>query len=108
VSTEESGIKRYTLTERGEQFFEEQNFKKIQKKIELSQPFFFNGFWLSPHSEKIKEIRKPIRDFFAAAFNLRIALRENLTEQAIKEVGEFLSETTGRIEELSERIKKGR
>lgn len=105
VKTEESDVKRYVLTEKGEQVFKEQVFEKMQKKFEFSRSFFFNGLWLGIPTEKIREIQEPFRRFTKAFLNLRMALRDNLTEHVIKDVGKLLRETTEKIEELNSRIK---
>jgi len=110
LPTEESGIKRYALTEQGEKFFEEQTkFKEnLQRKLEFLAPSFFGGFWPNLYPEKIREIREPVRRFAKALIDLKIALEENFTEQALKEVGEILNSTAERIEELSRKIKEGK
>lgn len=109
LPTEEGGIKRYMLTEKGEKFLEEQTKfgKRLRKKLEFLAPLFFSGFWLSPHSEKLREIREPVRRFIRTLLSLRRTLEENLTEQALKEVGEFLNSTVEKMEEISKRLKEG-
>ena len=104
---EEGGIKRYMLTEKGKDFFEEQTKfgEKLQKKLLFLAPLLFSGFWFTPHSEKLHEIREPVRRFANALLDLRASLKENLTAQAIKEVGELLSSTAEEIEELNKKIK---
>ncbi|MCZ2808963.1 MAG: PadR family transcriptional regulator [Candidatus Bathyarchaeota archaeon] len=106
---EETRIKRYMLTEKGENFFEKHaKFEeRLRKKIVSLVPLFFGGLWIDPHPEKLREIREPTRRFVTALFDLRVALTENLTEQALKEVKKFLNETAEKIEEISERIKRG-
>jgi len=106
---EEEGIKRYMLTEQGEKFFEEQTKlgEKLRKKLELLAPLPFGGFWFSPRSKKLSEIRGPVRRFVRALLDLRKALEENPTEQALKEVEEFLNSTTEKMEEISEKLKEG-
>jgi DNA-binding PadR family transcriptional regulator len=107
--TEESGIKRYMLTKKGEKFFEEQTKlgERLRKKLEFLAPLLVGGFWFGPHSEKLREIREPVRRFAGALFNLGKALQENLTEQALKEVGDFLNNTAEKIEEINKRLKEG-
>ena len=102
---EVTGIKRYMLTEKGTKFFEEHaNFEdKLQKKIGSMSPTFF--LWIDPHSEKLIKLQEPIRQFVASLYNLWVALRENLTEQALNEVEQFLDESTEKIEELTEKIR---
>ena len=108
VPTEDGGIKRYRLTEKGERLFEEHvKFKeKLQQKIEFLAPPIISAFWLSTHPEKLRAIREPERRFVKALFNLRRTLEKNSTERAIKEVGEFLDNTAEKIEELNKRIEK--
>lgn len=102
---EVTGIKRYMLTEKGAKFFEEHaNFEdKLQKKVAPMGPMFF--LWIDPHSKKLIKIQEPIRQFVASVYNLWVALRENLTEQALNEVEQFLGASTEKIEELTERIR---
>jgi DNA-binding PadR family transcriptional regulator len=102
---EVTGIKRYVLTEKGAKFFEEHaNFEdKLQKKVAPMGPMFF--LWIDPHSKKLIKIQEPIRQFVASLYNLWVALRENLTEQALSEVEQFLGASTEKIEELTEKIR---
>ncbi|MBE0512651.1 PadR family transcriptional regulator [Candidatus Bathyarchaeota archaeon] len=106
---EEGGIKRYMLTEKGENLFEEQTKfgERLQKKLEFLAPLLFGGFWFSPHPEELREIREPVRRFATALLDLRMALKENLTGQAVKEVAKILNENAEKIEEISKRIKGG-
>jgi DNA-binding PadR family transcriptional regulator len=109
---EEDGMKRYSLTEKGEKFFEEQTkFKKrLDEKLEFlapPPPPFLSEIWFNSHAKKLREIRGSARRFARALFNLKMTLEENFTEEALKEVGEFLNGTTEKIEEMSKRIKRG-
>lgn len=110
VPTEESGMKQYRLTDKGERLFEEHvKFKeKLEKKLEFLAPPIISAFWLSAHPDKLDTIREPERRFVRALFNLRRTLEKNLTMRALKEVGKFLDNTTERIEELNKKIKEGR
>ena len=102
------GMKRYKLTEQGEHFFEEQaEFGgRLQKKLEFLTPWVFGGFGISPHSERMREIREPLKQFMKAFHNLRMTLRENLTEENLKAVEDLLNETTKKIEKLREGFTK--
>ncbi len=106
----EGGIKRHMLTEKGYRFYEEQaEFgKRLRKKLEFMAPLLFGGFWFSPHSEELRGIREPVRRFAMALIDLRAALEENLTERAIREVGEILNEYAEEIEEVSKKIREGK
>ncbi|UCE29559.1 MAG: PadR family transcriptional regulator [Candidatus Bathyarchaeota archaeon] len=108
VPTKESGMKRYKLTEKGEQFLQEQTQLKgkLRKKLDYFAPPFFGGFRSDLHSEKLRKLHEPTGRFVSALVGLRRTLEENLTEQAVKEVREFLNTTTERIEEISKRLQK--
>jgi DNA-binding PadR family transcriptional regulator len=109
VPTEESGIKRYRLTKKGEKLFDEHvKFKeRLEKKLEFLAPPIISAFWFSANPEKLREIREPERRFVKALFNLRRTLEKNFTDQAIKQVGEFLDSTAEKIEEISEKLREG-
>jgi DNA-binding PadR family transcriptional regulator len=109
MPTEESGMKRYRLTDKGEKLFKEHvKFKeRLEKKLEFLAPPIISAFWFNAHPEKLRGIREPERRFVKALFNLRRTLEKNFTEQAIKEVGEFLNSTAEKIEEISEKLKEG-
>jgi len=102
---EVTGIKRYMLTEKGAKFFEEHaNFEdKLRKKIGTMAPMFFLRMGL--HADGLQELQEPARRFVTAIIDLRLALRENLTEQTLNEVEQFLNDASEKIEELNKRIK---
>jgi hypothetical protein len=97
------------LKEQGGRFFEEQTKlgERLRRKLELLAPLPLGGFWFSPHSEKLRKIQGPQRRFIRTLFNLRRTLEENLTDQALEEVGEFLNSTTEKVEELCKKLEKG-
>jgi len=102
---EVTGIKRYMLTEKGAKFFEEHaNFEdKLQKKVAPMGPLFFLRMGL--HADGLQKLQEPIKRFFEALFDLRVALKENLTNQSLKEVEQFLNAASEKIEELNEKIR---
>jgi len=111
VPAEEGGIRRYALTERGEKFLEEQvRLKgKLRERLEfLAPPFlappFFSGLWFSSHPERLSKLREPVRRFVRGLFNLKVALERNPTDQALKEVEEFLNNTAEKIEEINRKL----
>ena len=102
---EVTGIKRYVLTEKGANFFEEHaNFEdKLRKKMGSMGPLFFLRMGL--HADGLHELQEPLRRFFGALFDLRVALKENLTKQTLTEVEHFLNTASEKIEELNEKIR---
>ena len=105
---QEDGMKRYMLTEQGEKIFEEQVKlrEKILRKLEFSAPPFLQGFWPALRREDLREIQKSVRRLVRGLINLRAALEENLTEEALKDVVRFLNDIAEKIEEESEKLKE--
>lgn len=105
---DEGWLKRYMLTEKGSHFFEEHASlgERLKEKLELSSPLPFGRLWVGATPEKLIEIRDPIKRFAMALFNLRKALRGNMTDRAIREVGEFLNSTAEKIEEMNKKVEK--
>lgn len=102
---EVSGVKRYMLTEKGAKFFEEHaNFEdKLQEKVSPMGPLFFLRMGL--HADGMQKLQEPIKRFFEALLDLRVALKENFTEQALNEVEQSVDAFTEKIEELTEKIR---
>jgi DNA-binding PadR family transcriptional regulator len=99
-----TGIKRYVLTEKGMKFFEEHaNFEdELQKKMGTVSPMFFLRMGL--HADGLQELQEPVSRFFSALVGLWAALKENLTEQTLKETEDFLNGASEKIEELTRKI----
>lgn len=106
--TEETGMKRYMLTEKGGKFFQEQTHLKerLEKRLESWVPQLLSGFWLSSHPEKMRKLREPTRRFLKALIGLRATVEHNPTDQALREVEEFLEKTAERIEEMRKDLGK--
>lgn len=102
---EVTGIKRYMLTEKGAKFFEENaNFEdKLQKKVTSMGPLFFLRMGIQ--ADGLQELQEPIKRFFESLFDLRVALKENLTKQTLTEVEQFLNDASEKIEELNKKIR---
>jgi len=105
---EASGIKRYALTEKGERFFKEHaNFEeKLQKRMSPMGPLFFLRMGL--HADGFETLQEPVSRFFKSLIDLRASLKENLTEQTLKEVKQLLNEASEKIEKLNEKLRKRR
>jgi len=62
----------------------------------------FAGLW----PEQLQELKEPARIFARSLLELRKNLRENLNEQSIKEIAEFLKDASEEIEALNKRLAK--
>ncbi|MBS7621490.1 PadR family transcriptional regulator [Candidatus Bathyarchaeota archaeon] len=107
VPAEESGVKRYTLTDKGRQLLEEQ--RKMRTQFRVGRKFFvpplLGSLWLRiPHKEA-EGIRESFRRLFKALLSLGLTLEERFSEQAIKEVVTVLNQTAKQLEEIDKRLK---
>ena len=109
---EEGGIKRYSLTEQGEKFFEEQTkFREdVEKKMEFFAPPFFPpflpGFWRGAHHEAALKLQEPARRVIKALFDLGLKSDGRLDQKTLKEVENILNDTAKRIEELAKKLEE--
>jgi DNA-binding PadR family transcriptional regulator len=103
---EASGVKRYMLTEKGIKFFEKhRNFQdEMQKKMAPMGPIFFLRMGLQV--DGLERFQEPVKRFFDALFDLRMALRDNKNPELLTEVESFLNESSEKLEELNKKIKR--
>lgn len=106
VPVQESGVKRYTLTDKGRQLLEEQRKLKIQfeKERKFFAPPFLGALWLHIPPKKAHELRVAVGQFIDAFLNLGVSLERKFSEQALKEALAILNETTQKLEELSKKL----
>jgi len=110
VPSEESGIKRYMLTDKGRQLLEEQHkmHKQSYMRGKFFVPPFFDLLWMRIPPEEAKEVREAFRRLFKAFFSLGMSLEEKFSEQALNEALEILNETAKRLEEINKRLGEGK
>jgi DNA-binding PadR family transcriptional regulator len=107
LPTDESGMKRYELTENGKSFLEEQRKIKMEfgKEPRLFGPPFLGPFWFHVPPEKTFEVRESMRKFVTAFFELGGSLEKRFSEEALGDVKKVLDETTEDIEEINKKLK---
>jgi DNA-binding PadR family transcriptional regulator len=94
--------KRYLLTGKGKEFLKEQSefVEKIQQKLESSVSLLFGGFG----HEKQRQLQKPIGRLIRAFLDFRRTLAQDLSDQNLNDVAEFLEATAERFEEMTEKL----
>ena len=107
LSAEESGMKRYALTDKGKALLEEQ--KKIKMKFKEEAKFmpppFLGALWFHISPEKTFELRKSMRRVVGAFFELGSNLEEHFSEQAIEEVQKVLDESAEKLENINKKLR---
>jgi len=107
LPTEEGGMKRYTLTDKGKALLEEQKKIRIKfrKEAKFMPPPFLGGLWFHIPPERTVELRRSMRRVFVAFFELGSNLEEHFSKQAIQDVRKILNETAEKLEELNRKLK---
>jgi len=120
LRAEQSGMKRYELTESGRALLEEQ--KKImteqRKKVKeytknhmgfrrerFFGPPFIGAFLSGLPEEKLVEARKTMHKLVAAFFELGRGLGEHPSDEVFDEALKLLNSTAERLEEINQKLK---
>jgi len=111
VPTEESGMKRYKLTEKGHKLLEKQ--KKIKDEMKsklrlLAPPLLFELLWFDFYRHRNSEaFRDSARRFLSSLFESIENLEAKFSKEALEEIQKILDEAAQKIEEVNKKIKKG-
>jgi DNA-binding PadR family transcriptional regulator len=107
VPTEESGIKRYTLTDKGKKLLEEQRKVRaeLRDKAKFLAPPFFGVMWCGLPAEKADELRESSRRLLKAFASIGITVGERFSEQVFKETIKVLNEAADKLEEIHRKLK---
>ena len=113
VPTEEAGVKRYKLTEKGQKILEKETAIKKELKAKLKflmPPLIFGLLWAAPHEyEEAIELQEAERKFISALFEFIENLGSKFSKEALNDVKKILNEASQKIEEINKNLKeKGR
>lgn len=113
VPTEEAGVKRYKLTEKGQKILEKETAIKKELKAKLKflmPPLIFGLLWAAPHEyEEAIELQEAERKFISALFEFIENLEAKFSKEALNDVKRILNEASQKIEEINKKLKeKGR
>jgi len=109
--TEESGMKRYKLTKKGQRLLGKQ--EKIKDEIKtklklLAPPLIFELLWFDVYRhENVEAFRTSARRFLTSLFESIENLEAQFSKEALNEVKSILDEASMRIEEVNEKLKEG-
>ena len=111
VPTEESGVKRYKLTEKGQKILEKETAikKELRAKLKLLMPpLTFGLLWATPHEyEEAVKLQETERRFISAIFELIENLEAKFSKEALNEVKKILDEASQKIEGINRKLKRG-
>ncbi len=94
---QEVGVRRYALTEAGERFLEEH--EERRKEHHVGFPFPGMPFpWFDSFPEEAKDVVESLGKLRRVSQTLFRRLREDMSEDILKEMKELIDETTTRLE----------
>ncbi len=104
----EPGIRRYTLTEQGKAFLENEakSREEIDKRLKHfgPTPGFFGPMWFGYDREDAKELGKVAKDFSRAVRDLFHELGREYSQEAIAEAKKALEEVTKQIQDITTKL----
>jgi DNA-binding PadR family transcriptional regulator len=102
----ESGMKRYSLTEKGKEFFEEQvkYGQKFLEKLEWIAPMLVGGFHFGNDNENLLYARESAKRVLETFMELH-ANQDKLTKQDVQEIAKILDDSNRTIKKIAQRIK---
>ena len=121
LPSDQSGMKRYELTDKGKVLLEQQrkvmeeqekmideqkrNYWKFRKARGFFGPAFIRAPWFHLPTEKSEEMRESMRNLVKTFFKLGKNLEEHFSEQALSDVRKVLDETAEKLEKINENLR---
>ncbi len=103
---QETGMKRYALTDEGKLFLQEhiKRRKEIRRRFGGFRPPFSMSPWFNSYPEKVNELLEEGKRFMKASWNLMDNLREKYTEEAVTEAKEVIKQATIKLDEIAKKF----
>jgi DNA-binding PadR family transcriptional regulator len=121
LPSDQSGMKRYELTDKGKVLLEQQrkvmeeqekmideqkrNYWRSRKAGAFFGPPFMRAPWFHLPPEKSEEMRESMRNLVKTFFKLGKNLEEHFSEQAMSDVRKVLDETAEKLEKINENLR---
>ncbi len=108
LPTDQNGLKRYQLTEKGMNLLNEQRKigVKFRKEAKFFAPPFLGALWFKIPPEKTVEVRETMRRLMSAFFDLGGSLEEKFSVKALEQASKVLDETAGKLEEINLKLRE--
>ena len=110
IAEQETGIKRYELTDQGKSFLQEHVKKREEMRKRFEHfgpgPGFMGPMWFEFYPEKAKELRRATRDLAIAVWNLRDGLRREYSDEVAEEAQKVLEQAAKKIEDITKKLRE--
>jgi hypothetical protein len=121
LPSDQSGMKRYELTDSGKALLEQQrkimeeqekmidqqkrNYMRFRKEGRFFGPPFMRAPWFHLPPEKMAELRESMRRLMRTSFKLGENLEAHFSEQVFEDVRKVLDETAEKLERINDRLR---
>lgn len=102
---DESGMKHYSLTNSGKEFFKEQLLigQKFMEKMEYLLPIFIGGYYLGKNEENLVKTKESVKRVFQTFIELD-AKKDALTKENATEIARILDNANTQLKKIIEEI----
>lgn len=106
IEKSDSGLKRYMLTKKGRDLFDEmiKDKEDARKKTALLIPSYIGFFESGAHPQEVLELNKSVRNLLASYWNLLDALRERYSKKTVEKASSAVDQVVQTIEELVKKL----
>lgn len=103
---QESGVKRYTLTEQGKKFLAEhiKRKKDLRKKIGFFAPPFVGPRWFNQYPKQCRGLIESGKKLVRSSWKLLDNLRQEYSEEALAKATKILDDAAIKIESIAEKM----
>jgi DNA-binding PadR family transcriptional regulator len=107
LPTDQSGLKRYELTQNGKKLLEEQRKIKMEfrKDAKFFAPPFLGALWFRIPPEKTAGVRESMHRAMSAFFELGASLEKKFSKEALDQARKVLDDTANRLEEIDRKLR---
>jgi len=101
----ENGMRHYSLTNSGQEFFKEQLLlgQKFMEKLEYLVPMFIGGFYFNKNEENLLSIKESAKRVLQTFIELD-AKKEILTKENVTEIARILDKSNTQLRKIIEEI----
>ncbi|MDH7564722.1 MAG: PadR family transcriptional regulator [Candidatus Bathyarchaeota archaeon] len=107
LPSDQSGLKRYKVTESGKAFLNEQRKMRASstEEAKLFPPPFMGALWFRIPSHKTVKLRRSMRKLMVAFFRLGNELEETFSQEAMSDAQRLLDETAEKLNEIGAKLR---
>ncbi len=110
AAEQEPGIRRYTLTEQGKTFLDQEAKRReeLDRRLEHfgATPGFVGPMWSGFERENATELRKVAREFGKAVWGVFHEMRREHSKEATEQAMSALGETTKKLQEITSKLQE--